>query len=78
MNMNPAEYTADIKLVSNNGKISFDGYTAELVNGADLAQTVTSADNTFTLAMPSLGVGLYKLNPNTPFDIAKVLTPYEF
>ncbi|MBR2847328.1 MAG: hypothetical protein IKB89_04590, partial [Clostridia bacterium] len=57
MNMNPAEYTADIKLVSNNGKISFDGYTAELVNGAGLEATVTSQDNTFKLAMPSLGVG---------------------
>ncbi|MBR3576466.1 MAG: S-layer homology domain-containing protein, partial [Clostridia bacterium] len=72
MNMHASEYDADIKLVSNNGKISFDGYTATLVNGTGLETTVTSQDNTFKLAMPSLGVGLYKLNPNTPFDIAAV------
>ena len=72
MNMHAAEHNADIKLVSNNGKISFDGYTATLVNGAGLEKTVSSADNSFRLTMPSLGVGLYKLNANTPFDIAAV------
>ena len=69
MNVTTGEMNTDIKLISNNGKISFDGYTATLVNGTDLAKTVTSADNKFNLKMPALGVGLYKLNPANSVDI---------
>ena len=72
MNVYAKDHDADIKLISNNGKINFNGYTAELVNGPGLEKTVTSADNTFKLKMPKLAVGLYKLTPNTPYDIAAV------
>ena len=72
MNMTAAELEATGKLVSNNGKVSVDGYTAELVNGADMPKTISSSDNTFTVKMPSIGVGLYKLTPNNELDLSKL------
>ncbi|MBR2846980.1 MAG: S-layer homology domain-containing protein [Clostridia bacterium] len=72
MNMTAAELEATGKLVSNNGKVSVDGYTAELVNGADMPKTLSSSDNTFTVKMPSIGVGLYKLTPNNELDLSKL------
>ena len=72
MNMKAEAIEANGKLVSNNGKVSFDGYTAELVNGADMPSSLSSSDNTFTVKMPSIGVGLYKLTPNNELDLTKL------
>ena len=72
MNMKAEENEATGKLVSNNGKVSFDGYTAELVNGADMPSSLSSSDNTFTVKMPSIGVGLYKLTPDNELDLTKL------
>ena len=72
MNMKAKEHTVAGKLISNNGKVSADGYRATLINGTDMPKTITSPDNTFSIKVPSIGVGLYKLTPDMPFDLAKL------
>ena len=72
LNNEAKETEATGKLVSNNGKLSVDGYTATLINGTGMPETLSSPDNTFTVKMPSIGVGLYELKPNSPLDLSKL------
>ncbi len=75
MNMNNTaeSVTANINLVSDNVKLSIDGYTAELINGDEVTlHTSNSNNNVFGATLPLTTVAFYKITPKTELDFSVI------
>ena len=66
----------DIKLVSNDGTVSVDGFDATLVNGVS-EELITSSDNTFAMTLTVGEASLYKITPaeDVDFEFSGTKTP---
>ena len=72
LNMNDTETNhIDFKLQSYDGKVTVNGFTAELLAGGEKT-TLTGDGDTLSLDVPGFGALLYKITPNTPTDFSGV------
>ena len=65
---------AEFELVSVNGQIKINGFSARLVNGTT-AETVTSDNSTFSLVLKPRQISLYEITPNEAVDFSSVTNP---
>ena len=65
---------AEFELVSANGKIEINGFSARLINGTT-AETVTSDNSTFSLTLKPRQISLYEITPNEAVDFSSVNEP---
>ncbi len=71
LNMHDTETShIDIKLESYDGKVTVNGFTAELLAGGE--KTTVSGGDTLSLDVPGFGALLYKITPNNPTDFSGV------
>ena len=64
----------NFNLKSANGLIEINGFEAQLVNGPT-AETVTSADSTFSLTLKPLEIGMYKIALDDSVDLSLLDEP---
>ena len=68
------ETPVNFNLVSANGKIEINGFSARLINGTT-AETVISDNSTFSLSLKPRQISLYEITPNEAVDFSSVNEP---